>query len=176
MNTGKIETSVFEIAKNLLVGIKTTLKTFFRKPVTFEYPREKLKIAPRFRAFPRLNVNKDGSLRCVACMLCMTICPSEAIRIIAGYVDYGLENELTEREKGNHSLDNLAKGVFDDGRRHPSLFEIDMLRCICCRYCEEICPEEAIELDGNYEVAFYSRGESVYPIEKLKMNFKRKYT
>lgn len=176
MNTKKIESSIIEISKNLLIGLKTTIKTFFRKPVTFEYPRERLRIASRFRAFPVLNVNKDGSLRCVACMLCQTICPSDAIRIIAGFVDYGTGHDLSEREKHNHSLDNLKEGIYDDGRRHPKLFEIDMLRCICCGYCEEICPEEAIELDNDYEVAFYSREESIYPIEKLRRDFKRKYT
>ena len=167
MNTEKQENSIIEISKNLLVGLKTTIETFFRKPVTFQYPKERLTIAERFRAFPHLNVNRDGSLRCVACFLCQTICPSEAIKIKSGYVDYGVQHELTERQKHNHSLDKLEQGTSNDGRRHPSSFEIDLLRCICCGYCEEICPEEAISMGSDYEVAFYTRDEGIYGIEKL---------
>lgn len=167
MNTEKQENSIIEISKNFLAGLKTTVKTFFRKPVTFQYPKEKLFIAERFRAFPKLNIFKDGSLRCVACLLCETVCPSEAIRIKPGYVDYGKAGELSDRQKNNHSLDSLKTGIFNDGRRHPSSFEIDLLRCICCGYCEEICPEEAISMGHDYEVAFYTRDEGIYPIEKL---------
>lgn len=168
MNTVKQENSIIEISKNLLVGLKTTIKTFFQKPVTFQYPKEKLRIAERYRAFPLLNVNKDGSLRCVACILCQTVCPSEAIKIRTGFADYGDSHELTERQKHNPSLKGLETGIYNDGRRHPLSFEIDMLRCIGCGYCEEICPEEAIAMDGNFEIAFYSRDEAIYPIEKLK--------
>ena len=32
----------------------------------------------------------------------------------------------------------------------PKEFEIDMLRCIFCGYCEEVCPEEAIYLAKDY--------------------------
>ncbi len=167
MDTKKEEKSVIEISKNLLVGLKTTISTFFRKPVTVQYPRERLQIAERFRGFPKLNTNQDKSLRCVACILCQTVCPSEAIKIVIGYVDYGAEYELTERQKMNHSLDKLEKGIYNDGRRHPFSFEIDMLRCICCGYCEEICPEEAISMSDKYELAVYTRDEAVYGIEKL---------
>jgi formate hydrogenlyase subunit 6/NADH:ubiquinone oxidoreductase subunit I len=100
-------------------------------------------------------------------MLCQTVCPSEAIKINTGYVDYGGEHELTERQKHNHSLDKLEKMTYNDGRRHPSSFEIDLLRCICCGYCEEICPEEAISMSDKFEIAVYSRDEAIYPIEKL---------
>lgn len=167
MDTKKQENSIIEISKNLLIGLKTTIKTFFDKPVTFQYPKERLRIAERFRAFPKLNVNGDGSLRCVACCLCQAVCPSGTIKIRTGYVDYGDKHELSERQKHNHSLDKLKPGIFDDGRRHPVSFEIDLLRCICCGYCEEICPEEAISMGSNYEVAFYTRDEGIYSMEKL---------
>ncbi len=64
-------------------------------------------------------------------------------------------------------MDNLKKGIYNDGRRRPTSFEIDLLRCICCGYCEEICPEEAISLGTDYEVAFYTRDEAIYDIDKL---------
>ena len=32
----------------------------------------------------------------------------------------------------------------------PKDFEINMLRCIFCGFCEEVCPEEAIYLAKDY--------------------------
>jgi NADH-quinone oxidoreductase subunit I len=167
MDTKKEENSLILITKNLLIGLKTTLTTFFQKPITVQYPKEKLKIAERFRGVPKLNVNKDKSLRCVACMLCQTVCPSEAIKIKIGYVDYGNEHELTERQKQNKSLEKLENNIYNDGRRHPESFEIDLLRCICCGYCEEICPEEAISMSDKFEFGFYTRDEGIFGIDKL---------
>jgi NADH-quinone oxidoreductase subunit I len=167
MDTKKEENSLILITKNLLIGLKTTLTTFFQKPVTFQYPRERLRLAERFRGVPKLNTNKDTSLRCVACMLCQTVCPSEAIKIKAGYADYGNEHELTERQKQNKSLEKLENNIYNDGRRHPETFEIDLLRCICCGYCEEICPEEAISMSDKFEFGFYTRDEGIFGIDKL---------
>ena len=35
-------------------------------------------------------------------------------------------------------------------RKAPKEFEINMLRCIFCGYCQEVCPEEAIFLMKDY--------------------------
>ena len=49
----------------------------------------------------------------------------------------------------------------------PKEFEIDMLRCIYCGYCQEVCPEEAIYLLKDYALTGGSREELVYDKEKL---------
>ena len=62
----------------------------------------------------------------------------------------------------------------------PKEFEIDMLRCIFCGYCEEVCPEEAIYLakdyyDGyeenlmrrDYALTGTSREEMIFDKDKL---------
>ena len=49
----------------------------------------------------------------------------------------------------------------DEHREHvekaPEEFEINMLRCIYCGYCQEVCPEEAIFLQDEYSTSGYSR-------------------
>jgi NADH-quinone oxidoreductase subunit I len=49
----------------------------------------------------------------------------------------------------------------------PQAFDIDMLRCIYCGLCEEVCPEEAIFLQNQYSLSGYSRAELVNHKDKL---------
>jgi NADH-quinone oxidoreductase subunit I len=49
----------------------------------------------------------------------------------------------------------------------PKEFEINMLRCIFCGFCQEVCPEEAIFLMQDYSLTGASREELIYGKEKL---------
>ena len=49
----------------------------------------------------------------------------------------------------------------------PKEFDINMLRCIFCGYCQEVCPEEAIFLMKDYSLTGTSREELIYGKEKL---------
>lgn len=51
--------------------------------------------------------------------------------------------------------------------REPQWFEIDMLRCIYCGYCEEVCPEEAIVMSKEYDLTFQARGEAIFGLDRL---------
>jgi NADH-quinone oxidoreductase subunit I len=59
----------------------------------------------------------------------------------------------------------------DTANRHvekaPQEFEIDMLRCIYCGMCQEVCPEEAIFLQQQYTMIGCSREEMVNNKAKL---------
>ncbi len=96
-----------------------------------------------FRAVHRLNRDEDGRVKCVACMMCPTICPANCIHIDAG------------------------ESPWDDREKYPVKFEIDELRCIFCGMCEEACPVDAIELTYQYDVVGFSRQEMVFDKEKL---------
>jgi NADH-quinone oxidoreductase subunit I len=136
----------------LLKGLWVTTQHFFRNlsrhigravglktappMVTILYPEERRPISPRWRGLHRLMLRPDGSPRCVACMMCETVCPDKCIYITAG--------------------------ESPDGRveKYPLAFEIDLLRCCFCGLCVEACPEDAIRMDTGYlELAGYSREE-----------------
>jgi NADH-quinone oxidoreductase subunit I len=51
--------------------------------------------------------------------------------------------------------------------KRPKEFEIDMIRCIYCGLCEEVCPEQAIFLKKEYSITGYTRKEMVNNKEKL---------
>ena len=125
----------------LIKGLATTLRMVFSKPITLQYPEERKEMAPRWRGHPELTVDPDGRRRCVACTLCMVVCPSNAIRGIVAA-------EGPEHEK------------------YPVEFTIDLQRCIFCGLCQEACPKGAIKLNNLYELAQYEKSVLILDIER----------
>lgn len=126
----------------LLAGMWVTLKHFlrnlFRGPrFTIEYPEERRPYSHRFRGHHILTTRPDGSIRCVACYLCAQACPADCIHIVAA----------------EHPDENIEK--------YPLVYEIDMLRCVFCGYCVDACPEEAIIMSRNYDLAYFTREQSI---------------
>jgi len=112
--------------------------------VTIQYPEERKEIARRHRSLHRILTREDGSPRCVACMLCMTVCPSECIYVEA-------------EEDPNIEI-----------QKRPSKFIIDISRCCFCGFCVEACPEDALRMDTNIvELAEYKREELIYELDEL---------
>lgn len=121
----------------ILQGMALTLKRLFSKPVTREYPDEKRQPFLGFRGKHALvRDSQTGDSRCVACLRCATVCPSQCI-----YIRY-------HDEEGS-------------GRRVVDRYDIEALRCIYCGYCAEVCPVNAIVLTESYEYAAYDR-QTIY--------------
>lgn len=142
----------------IVKGFGVTLRHFFtsfgqgKTSRTMQYPEERRENMPiekggmepsTFRGVHRLNRDEAGRVKCVACMMCPTICPANCIHIEA------------------------AESPWDDREKYPAKFEIDELRCIFCGMCEEACPVDAIELTPEYDVVGLSRQEMVFDKNKL---------
>ena len=67
----------------LATGMKTSIKVYFRKKVTEQYPenRKELKMFDRFRGTLNMPHNENNEHRCVACGLCQMACPNDTIKV-----------------------------------------------------------------------------------------------
>jgi len=127
---------VGEIFRGLWITIRHVLRNIFhmKDMPTVQYPEQKPVYSDRFRGRHRLMQRDDGSPRCVACMMCSTVCPADCIHITAA----------------EHPDPSIEK--------YPERFDIDLLRCVYCGLCEEACPCDAIRMDtGIYEIVADSR-------------------
>ncbi len=143
-----------EIVKGFGITLRHLATSWNKGKTTraLEYPEERREnipvekggqYAPNFRGVHRLNRDAAGRVKCVACMMCPTICPANCIHITA------------------------ADSPWDDREKYPKKFEIDELRCIYCGMCEEACPVDAIELTPEYDITGLSRQEMIFDKEKL---------
>ena len=129
----------FDIAKGLKITGTHFGKVFFsanRRKVPFhivsEYPEVPAKLQPRFRG--RLTLLKDeaGEIKCVCCLACEKICPTQVITIESGKKE-GRKTKL------------------------PVRYDFEMERCIFCEFCVESCGFDAIILNHQFELATYDR-------------------
>ncbi len=114
----------------IIRGLGVTLRHLFSNLLnpssipTISYPEEKVLLPghAKERSRHRIKLRKDGTPKCVACMLCATICPAKCIHIEAGETENFVE-------------------------KYPKKFDIDLSRCVMCGLCVEACPEDAIIMD-----------------------------
>ncbi|NBW81821.1 NADH-quinone oxidoreductase subunit I [bacterium] len=132
-----------------LLGLGTTLVTFTKQVFgleesnTVQWPEVEYQYSERFKGAHFLTKRPDGRVRCTACFLCATNCPAQCITIVAG--------------------ESPDKGV----EKYPVRFEIDILRCVFCGYCEEACPVDAIRMGPEYSMAGMAEQKWVYTKDYL---------
>lgn len=128
--------------KSMFVGHGVTLRNFFRKKVTLQYPDVRWELPAGYRGAPSLPVDAEtGKDACIGCGACVRTCPTQLITV--------------ETHMG------------DDKKRVIDSFTLDIELCMFCGLCEEICPVDAIIMSKNYELASFTKKELVYDRKKL---------
>ena len=117
-------------------GLFLTGRHLFKRKITVFYPEEKTPKSARFRGLHALRRYPNGEERCIACKLCEAVFPALAITI-----------ESEQRA---------------DGTRRTTRYDIDLVKCIYCGFCEESCPVDSIVETDMHEFHFESREETVY--------------
>lgn len=136
----------FSGLESLLIGLRTSIRVYFRKPVTEQYPENRhttLHIAERHRAMLVMPHDENNQHHCVACGLCQMACPNDTIKVTS---------ETVEGE---------------DGKKRKVLvkYEYDLGACMFCELCVNACPHDAIRFNNDFENAVYQRDKLV-----LKLN------
>ena len=123
--------------KGIAKGMAVTLKHLFRKPITTQYPEQKLNVSRRIRG-NQLVLDKGT---CSACSACSRACPVGCLTIV------------TSRDENKKlRLDKL---------------EQDTGMCISCGLCVEACPQKCLFMSCDYEKFAYNRKTLVLSKEDL---------
>jgi len=114
-------------AKYLFDGLSVTFDHMRRRPVTIQYPYEKLIPSERYRG--RIHYEFD---KCIACEVCVRVCP-----INLPVVDWVMNKQTKKKELRNYSIDFGA--------------------CIFCGNCVEYCPTNCLSMTEEYELSTFDR-------------------
>jgi len=126
--TGYAQETV-QAARYIGQGLSVTFDHMRRRPVTVQYPYEKLILSERFRG--RIHFEFD---KCISCEVCVRVCP-----INLPVVDWEYNKESKKKQLKHYSIDF---GV-----------------CIFCANCVEYCPTNCLSVTEEYELATYDRHE-----------------
>jgi len=125
-------------------GLSVTIRHLLRRPVTTQYPEQRLVTSRRIRG----NELVWDREKCTGCATCAKSCPQGSIEIITSL-----------GEENNYIVEK---------------FEVDTGYCIFCGLCVEACPYEALFMGYAYERARYRRGELILDKEDLLPSDERK--
>ena len=134
-----------------LEGLKVTLKTALRKPVTDEYPDpdKRHQVAPRYMGFPALLWDSDvPEPYCTGCMVCVRACPTQC-----------MSAQMTDNPKFEANESRRRKIIEE--------FEINLGRCILCGICVDVCNFDAIEMSHEHELSKYQRNGNRMDLDAL---------
>jgi NAD(P)H-quinone oxidoreductase subunit I len=121
-----------DAARYIGQGLAVTFDHMQRRPVTVQYPYEKLIPSERYRG--RIHFEFD---KCISCEVCVRVCP-----INLPVVDWEFNKETKKKNLKHYSIDF---GV-----------------CIFCGNCVEYCPTNCLSMTEEYEMAAYDRHELNY--------------
>lgn len=130
-----------------VAGFGVTLRNFFRRAKTEQYPKKRIPTEPRYHGRHQLNRHPDGLEKCIGCELCAWVCPADAIYVEAD--------------------SNTVEAQYSPGERYGRVYQINYLRCIFCGLCIEACPTRALTMTNEYELAGPSREGLIYEKQDL---------
>jgi NADH-quinone oxidoreductase subunit I len=124
---------------SLLLGMSVTIREFFTKKVTQQYPenRKTLVIGERFKAILTMPHDDNNEHACTACTICQMNCPN-------GTIEVQFKTIETEDGKKKKVLDRY-------------LYDLGM--CTFCNLCTLSCPSHAIEFSNAFENAVFKHSK-----------------
>jgi NADH-quinone oxidoreductase subunit I len=133
---------IFNGLWTLFTGMKITILHLFRSNVTVHYPRQTLKMTPRYRGHIDLTLDEaTGKPKCVVCMACQRACPSGCIKLDGAKAEGAPRKSLTT-------------------------YTLDFTTCSLCGLCVESCSFAALKFSKDYNLASWNKDD--YKMDLLK--------
>jgi len=130
-----------ELIRAVASAMAVTLRNFFRKPVTVQYPDVVRPYPDRFRGILALTYDpKTGEENCIGCRLCEYVCPPQVIKV--------------EMLKGGK-------------RNYAKTFTLELYACEFCELCVQVCPTDAIIMLKSFDLATADRRELLLDKDRL---------
>jgi NAD(P)H-quinone oxidoreductase subunit I len=120
-----------------------TMRHLFRKPITTQYPEQKLNVSRRIRG-NQLIWDKE---LCAGCGSCQRACPVGCLKL------------------------TTSRG--EDKKLHVDAFTLDIGLCIFCGLCVESCPKRNLFMSTEYEKFSYNREAFMLKDDDLAPSEKR---
>lgn len=136
--------NLYRVLRTTVVGMRITLRYWFARPITVQYPSVAPVLAARYRGFHWFEIE-----RCIACDLCAKACPVDCIYI---------------EKTGPRKIDK-ATGVARGGAM--TRFAIDYAKCMFCALCVEPCPTDCIHMGDIHDLSGYDRASLVIEFTEL---------
>jgi NADH-quinone oxidoreductase subunit I/NAD(P)H-quinone oxidoreductase subunit I len=131
--------NIKEACSTIIDGFAVTMSYMFHPPVTFQYPdRTPRPLQDMLPARYRGHLFVDLDI-CISCLLCEKACPIECIKI----QDVRIEKLMIT------DVDGKATPKV----KEPTLFDINMYKCMYCGLCVDPCPTGAIRFTKEFEGA-----------------------
>lgn len=111
----------------LIKGLGVTLKHFFQREITEQYPDVMPDLPERYRGCLQFEFTK-----CIACGICINTCPNDVL---------SMETEKREGSKKKVLLN----------------YTIDFQYCMFCNLCVEACPTSCLYFNKNFELSVDNR-------------------
>ena len=145
------------LATSLLTSFRamsTTMRNFFRKSTTIQYPKAQRPIPRQWRggSFALTFDPKTKEENCIGCRLCEYICPSQIISV-----------KLRKGEKRENGV----------GATYADKFTLDYQACMQCELCVQVCPTDAIVMTRTLHDCPYDREGLFLSKERLEANGRR---
>ena len=132
-----------EMTRAAVNALAVTLKNFFRKPVTVQYPDVTRPYPDRFRGILALTYDPEtGEENCIGCRLCEYVCPPQVIKV-----------EMLKAEKRNYA----------------KTFTLELYACEFCELCVQVCPTDAIIMMKSFDLATHDRRELLLDKDRLHL-------
>jgi len=113
---------------DIVAGMGVTLKRYFGRKITIEYPEKQQVLPERFKGTIRLYKDDAGVPLCIACKACQRICPCGC---------FDIEGERDPATK----------------KMRPVKFDWILERCASCSLCVEVCPTAAIRFSKEFRMS-----------------------